>query len=156
MPYPHLKDFNNSHCLLNRDQTPSLAKWSFVTEPLAETQDTLSYFQFSKTALPSLPSWPLNMLRMWPGMPTLIPFYLEGLLILQDSAQTSLPERLPDLPPEAGLNPLPWILTTPLPPCILLSNHLPHWLVIDCAMSSFWKRTVSYAFLYPMPLGGIQ
>lgn len=54
MPYPHLKDFSNCHCLLNRDQTPTLAKWHFVTKPLAEDLALLNYFQFFKTALPSL------------------------------------------------------------------------------------------------------
>ena len=51
MPYLHLKDFNNSHCLLNRDQSPSLAEWLFVTKPLAEAQDTLSYLTVFRNGL---------------------------------------------------------------------------------------------------------
>ena len=51
MPYLHLKDFNNSHCLLNRDRSPSLAEWLFVTKPLAEAQDTLSHLTVFKNGL---------------------------------------------------------------------------------------------------------
>ena len=51
MPYLHLQDFNNSHCLLNRDRSPSLAEWLFVTKPLAEAQDTLSHLTVFKNGL---------------------------------------------------------------------------------------------------------
>lgn len=86
------KQFSNFHCLLNRNQTPSLAKQLFVIKHLAEALAILNNFQFSKIALPSHPTQHLNMLHTWPRMLSLIPVYLEGLLILQDPAQSSPPE----------------------------------------------------------------
>lgn len=83
------KHFSNFHYRLNRNQTPGLAKQLFVIKHLAEALAILNYFQFFKIALPFLPTQHLNMLHAWPRMPFLILFYLEGLLILQDPAQSS-------------------------------------------------------------------